>query len=205
MIDDHRSANGGTENGVLHASIGLAAAALLIFGLGYSLAGTAIGGFAFPAAANGSILVRDGRFIGSVLVAQPFASEWYFHSRPSAAGYNPMAVAGSNQSRGNAEMRNRLKMQLSAVAALEGVEPASVPSDMVAMSGSGIDPHLSPASAQLQVARVSRARRLDPRIVQALLERHIVPPQFGVLGKARVNVLLLNLGLDSIASDSGKR
>ena len=183
--------------GVLRASVGLAAVSLLVFGFGYSMLATGLGSVLFPHAASGSLIERDGRVIGSALVAQPFADDRYFSSRPSAASYNPMGVSGSNQARTNPDLRARVEEARTAVAAREGVDAAAVPSDLVTQSGGGIDPHISPEAARLQVARVARVRGLDAARVEALLAEHTAAPQFGMLGAARVNVLTLNLALDA--------
>ena len=183
--------------GVLRASVGLAAVSLLVFGFGYSMVATGLGSVLFPHAASGSLIERDGVVVGSTLVAQPFADDRYFSSRPSAASYNPMSVSGSNQARTNPDLRARVDEARAAVAAREGVDAAAVPSDLVTQSGGGIDPHISPEAARLQVARVARVRGLDAARVDALLTEHTDAPQFGMLGAARVNVLTLNLALDA--------
>lgn len=174
----------------------LAGVTLLGFGLLYSLAGAGLGSLLFPHQAGGSLIERDGRVIGSSLVAQPFADERYFQSRPSAANYDVMALAGSNQARTNPDLRTRIDEARAAVAAREGVAPADVPSDLVTQSGGGIDPHLSPAAIRIQIARVARARGLPVDEVERLVAAHTEEPQFGLLGAPRVNVLELNLALD---------
>lgn len=174
----------------------LAGVALLGFGLLYSLAGAGLGSLLFPHQAGGSLIERDGQVIGSSLVAQPFADDRYFQSRPSAAGYDVMALAGSNQARTNPDLRKRIDEARAAVASREGVTPDAVPSDLVTQSGGGIDPHLSPAAIQLQVARVARARGLPVSEVQRVVAEHTEAPQFGLLGAPRINVLELNLALD---------
>lgn len=171
---------------------------LVGIGLFYSLVGTALGGVAFPHQARGSMVERDGKAVASELVAQPFASERYFHARPSAAGYDAMAVAGSNLARSNPDLRQRVHDAVAIVAAREGVLPDAVPSDMVTQSGGGLDPHLSPASARLQAARVARARAVPEQAVLRLLEKHTERPQLGVLGQPRINVVKLNLALDAM-------
>ena len=180
----------------LRPSLMLAAVSLLGFGLLYSLAGTGLGRVLFPHQATGSLVERDGRVIGSALVAQPFADDRYFQSRPSAAGYDVMALAGSNQARTNPDLRTRIDEARAAVAAREGVAPADVPSDLVTQSGGGIDPHLSPAAVRIQIARVARARGIEAAEVERLVAAHTEAPQFGVLGAPRINVLELNLALD---------
>lgn len=174
----------------------LAGVALLGFGLLYSLAGAGLGRMLFPHQATGSLIERDGKVIGSSLVAQPFADDRYFQPRPSAAKYDVMALAGSNQARTNPDLRSRIDEARAAVAAREGVAPDAVPSDLVTQSGGGIDPHLSPAAVQIQVARVARARGLPVGEVERLVAAHTESPQFGLLGAPRINVLELNLALD---------
>lgn len=181
---------------VWRASLVLALVTLLGFGLLYSLAGTGLGRMLFPHQATGSLIEREGRVVGSSLVAQPFADDRYFQSRPSAAKYDVVALAGSNQARTNPDLRARIDEARAAVASREGVTPDAVPSDLVTQSGGGIDPHLSPAAIQLQVARVARARGLPASEVQRLVAEHTEAPQFGLLGPPRINVLELNLALD---------
>jgi len=180
----------------LRAPLMLTAVTLLGFGLLYSLAGTGLGRVLFPHQATGSVIERDGRVVGSSLVAQPFADDRYFQSRPSAANYDVMALAGSNQARTNPDLRSRIDEARSAVAAREGIDPADVPGDLVTQSGGGIDPHLSPAAVRIQIARVARARGIQAVDVERLIATHTEAPQFGVLGAPRVNVLALNLALD---------
>jgi len=186
------------DGGAWRASLALALVSLLGFGLAYSLAGTFIAGSAFPQQATGSLLEQGGRVIGSALVAQPFADARYFQPRPSAAKYDPMAAAGSNQARSNPELVQRIEAARAEVAARDGVDPASVPSELLTQSGSGLDPHLSPQAAALQVHRVAAARGLPEARVAELLAEHVQPRQYGLLGAPRVNVLTLNLALDRL-------
>lgn len=181
---------------VWRPALALAGVSLLGFGLLYSLAGVGLGSVLFPHQAGGSLIERDGKVIGSSLVAQPFADDRYFQSRPSAAKYDVMALAGSNQARTNPDLRSRIDEARAAVAAREGVAPDAVPSDLVTQSGGGIDPHLSPAAVQIQVARVARVRGLPVSEIERLVAEHTTAPQFGLLGAPRVNVLELNLALD---------
>ena len=183
--------------GPLRPSLMLAAVSLLGFGLLYSLAGTGLGRMLFPHQATGSLIERGGQVIGSSLVAQPFADDRYFQSRPSAASYDVMALAGSNQSRANPDLRSRIDEARTAVAAREGVAPDAVPGDLVTQSGGGIDPHLSPTAIRTQIARVARARGIEASEIERLVAMHTEAPQFGVLGAPRVNVLELNLALDA--------
>ena len=183
----------------LRAPLRFAAVILLGFGLSYSLAGATLGRVLFPAAATGSTIERGGQVIGSALVAQPFTDARYFQPRPSAASYDPMAAAGSNMARSNPDLRKRIAELTLAVAEREGIAPAQVPAELVTQSGGGLDPHLSPGAAQVQVARVAKARGIDVATVERVLARHVEAPQFGVLGQPRVNVLRLNLALDALA------
>ncbi|WP_242108409.1 potassium-transporting ATPase subunit KdpC [Luteimonas aquatica] len=186
------------DRGALRGSIALALATLLGAGLLYSLAGAGLGRLLFPAQATGSLVERDGAVVGSALMAQPFADARYFQPRPSAANYDPMAAAGSNQARTNPELRKRLADATAAVAAREGIAAEAVPPELATQSGGGLDPDISPAGARVQVARVARARGLPPDTVAALVAEHTRARQFGVLGAPRVNVLELNLALDAL-------
>lgn len=186
-----------STRGALRPSLMLAAVSLLGFGLLYSLAGTGLGRALFPHQATGSLIERDGQVIGSSLVAQPFADDRYFQSRPSAASYDVMALAGSNQARTNPDLRSRIDEARVAVAAREGVAPDAVPGDLVTQSGGGIDPHLSPTAIRIQIARVARARGTEAAKIERLVAMHTEAPQFGILGAPRVNVLELNLALDT--------
>ncbi|MET4578723.1 potassium-transporting ATPase subunit KdpC [Ottowia thiooxydans] len=193
-----------TDRGVWRGAIGLTVLSLAGFGFLYSLAGVGIGQALFPTTANGSIITRDGKVMGSELVAQPFGSDQYFQSRPSAAGYNTMALAGSNQARTNPDLRKRLEEARLAVAQREGIELSAVPGDLITQSGGGIDPHISPVGAAVQIARVARARGLAPKLVQGMVAEYTESKQLGFLGQERVNVLKLNLALDARQSGSGK-
>ncbi len=185
------------DHGVLRASLVFAVVILLGMGLLYSLTGTAIGRLLFPQQATGSIVNRDGKPVGSLLVAQPFADARYFQPRPSAAGYNPMSAAGSNQARSNPDLRKRIDEARAAVAARDGIAAQDVPGELVTQSGGGLDPDISPAGARVQIARVAQARGLDPVQVERLVARHVREPQFGLFGQPRVNVLALNMALDA--------
>lgn len=188
------------DRGAVRGAIVLTIVSLAGFGFLYSLAGVGIGQALFPRAADGSLMERDGRIIGSALVAQPFAGERYFQPRPSAAGYNTMSLAGSNQARTNPDLRKRIEEARAAVAQREGVAPAAVPGDLFTQSGGGIDPHISPQGAVIQVARVARARGLARDAVEKLVADHTEGPQFGIFGAPRVHVLQLNLALDALGA-----
>ena len=171
---------------------------LLGCGLLYSLVGAALGRVLFPHPATGSMIESDGKAVGSEWVAQPFGDARYFQPRPSAANYDPMAAAGSNAARSNPDMRKRIDEAVIAVAEREGIAPAQVPGELVTTSGGGMDPHVSPGAAQVQVARVAKARGLEPAAVAGMVPTYTEAPQFGVLGQPRVNVLKLNLALDAL-------
>lgn len=184
------------HGGGWRAAVGFALCAVLLCGLAYPSAATALGGLLFPSQAVGSLVERDGRMVGSLLVAQPFADARYLVPRPSAAGYNPMAAAGSNWSASNPALRERMQADATAVAAREGLAAGEVPVELVSASGSGLDPHLSPAAARVQVPRIARARGMDDAAVQAVIDAHTEGRWLGIFGQPRVNVLAVNLALD---------
>ena len=175
---------------------------MVITGLVYPGLVTAVAQLVFPHQANGSLVVRDDRVIGSALIGQQFARAEYFHARPSAAGsgYDDTLSTGTNKGPTDAKLADTLVAgAVDSAVKLDGAVKGHIPADLVTSSGSGLDPHISPAAAELQVARVARARRLDPVIVRTLVARHTEGRQFEFFGEARVNVLLLNLALDSLA------
>jgi potassium-transporting ATPase KdpC subunit len=184
--------------GAWRPALTMAAVALLGFGFLYSAGVASLGGLLFPQQSTGSLLIRDGKPVASRWVAQPFTDAKYFHPRPSAASYDPMAAAGSNQALTNPDLLKTVDEQIAAVAARDGIARAQVPSDLATRSGSGLDPHISPAAAQLQIARVARARGVSERAVAVLVQRAVEAPQFGLLGQPRVNVVELNLALDAL-------
>lgn len=186
------------DNGYsLRGSIGLSLVALLVMGMLYSLAGAGLGRVLFPYQATGSIIERDGKAVGSALIAQPFVGDGYFQARPSGPNYDPMAAAGSNQARTNPDLRKRIDETRAAVAAREGIGAADVPIELITQSGGGLDPHITPQGAQVQAARVAKARGLDTAHVEQLIAQHTEGLQFGLFGQSRVNVLELNLALDA--------
>lgn len=174
----------------------------IIFGLIYPLAVTGLAHLFFPAQANGELIVKNGQVIGSRLIAQPFSSDRYFHPRPSAAGngYDPVAAGGSASNLGptNRQLLDRVKGE---VDKLRAENPSvAVPIELVTTSASGLDPDISPAAAEFQIPRVARARNISPDELRALVAKHTQGRQLGFLGEPRVNVLELNLDLDTAHS-----
>ena len=172
-----------------------------ITGFLYPGAVTAVAQLLFPRQANGSIVTRGGQPVGSHLIGQRFATPDYFHPRPSAAGagYDATASGGTNKGPTDRKLADTLIAQaVDSAVKNDGAEQGHIPSDMVTASGSGLDPHISPATARLQVARVARARGVDAAAVRALVDARTEGRQLGVLGEPRVNVLELNLALDSV-------
>ncbi len=170
---------------------------MLLFGGGYHLVLWAVGAVAFPAQAEGSLTRRaDGTVAGSRLIAQAFARSAYFHPRPSGVDYNAAATGGTNYGPSNPDFLIAVRKRLDAEMQREGVAAGRVPSEMVTSSGSGMDPHIPPAAAALQVRRVASARGVPVERVSALVGLHTEPATFGLFGGARVNVLELNLALD---------
>jgi potassium-transporting ATPase KdpC subunit len=172
----------------------------VITGVAYPLVVTGVARVAMPGQAGGSVLVRDGKAAGSTLLGQPFSDAAHFWGRPSATGpqpYNGAASTGSNLSPTNPALVESINARVLALRAADPGNNAPVPADLVTASGSGLDPHISPAAAIYQIPRVARARSLDEARLRALVEAHTEGRTFGLLGEPRVNVLKLNLALEA--------
>jgi len=169
----------------------------MLFGLGYPLAVTGLSQWLFPKQANGSLIVKDGQVVGSRLIGQAFSGDKYFQSRPSAAGngYDATASGGSNLGPTNQTLVARVKQDVDKWH--ERNPGAPIPADLVTASGSGLDPDISPASAAFQVARVAQARGVSEEEVRRVVAKHTQAREFGIFGEPRVNVLELNLDLDT--------
>jgi len=190
----------------LRPALVLVAAFTLLLGLAFPLGMVGLGSVAFPTQAGGSLVMRDGRVVGSALIGQDFAAEKYFHPRPSAttvadpadatkqiaSPYNADASGGSNLAPTSKALIERVRGDV----AKSG--PAPVPADAVTTSASGLDPHVSPETAERQVGRVATARGIPEARVRALVAAHVEGRLFGLIGEPRVNVLLLNLALDAL-------
>jgi potassium-transporting ATPase KdpC subunit len=186
------------------AHVRAAVVSLVVFtvvtGIAYPVVVTAIAQLVFPHQATGSLIVKDGKPVGSTLIGQPFDDPKYFWSRPSATtpfGYNAGASAGSNLSPTNADLIKTVQGRVDALRAADPGNTAPVPVDLVTASGSGLDPDISPAAALYQVGRVAKARKLDEAVVRNLVAQYTQGRQLGLFGEPRVNVLALNLALDS--------
>lgn len=189
--------------GLLRPALTLFVLLSLLTGLAYPLAVTALAQLAFPASANGSLVVRDGQVVGSSLIGQSFSEAKHFWGRPSATApmpYNAANSSGSNLGPTNPALSAAVQARIAALRAADPGNTALVPVDLITASASGLDPHISRAAADFQLARVSRARGLPEAPLRALLDAHTQGPWLGFIGEPRLNVLLLNLALDATAA-----
>ena len=172
----------------------------VLTGIVYPLLVTAVSQVGMPERANGSLIVREGKPVGSALIGQPFGDPKHFWSRPSATSpypYNASSSSGSNQGPTNPALTDAVTARIKALRDADPGNTAPVPADLVTASGSGLDPHISPAAAEYQVARVAKARSVDPAKLRGLVAEATEGRQLGFLGEPRVNVLKLNLALDA--------
>jgi K+-transporting ATPase ATPase C chain len=172
----------------------------LVTGVLYPLAVTAVAQVLFPSQANGSLIMADGQVVGSTLIGQSFDQPQYFWGRLSATApmpYNAAASSGSNFGPLNPALLDAVQARIDALKAADPTNTAPVPVDLVTASGSGLDPHISPAAAAYQLPRVAKARGLEESVVQELVTANTAGRSFGILGEPRVNVLLLNRALDA--------
>ena len=172
----------------------------LITGVFYPMAVTGIAKVAFPEAANGSLIFKDGKAVGSRLIGQNFTDPKYFWGRPSATSpqpYNASASGGSNLGPLNPALIDAVKGRIAALKAADPDNTRTIPVDLVTASASGLDPHISPAAAKYQIERVAKARQIDTAVVKAMVARFTEERQWRIFGEPRVNVLELNLALDS--------
>jgi K+-transporting ATPase ATPase C chain len=180
-------------------AIWMTALTTVLLGIAYPLVVTGLAQILFPDRANGELISKNGRVVGSRLIGQPFSSPGYFRSRPSAAGpagYDAANSGGSNLGPTNKSLVERVNADVQKLHAENPSVP--VPADLVTASGSGLDPHISPAAAEFQVSRVARERHMSESEVRALVRKHTEGRQLGFLGEPRVNVLELNLELDAL-------
>jgi K+-transporting ATPase ATPase C chain len=187
------------DHSVWRTSIRFTLFMTLVLGIGYPLMITAIAGAIFPHQAGGSLIERNGQVIGSELLAQGFASDRYFHPRPSAAGngYDATSSGGSNYAQSNAKLVQRMQGDIDKLATENAGHP--VPIDAVTTSASGLDPDITPDNAYFQARRVAKARGISEQQLSQLIRQHTQPRTIGLLGEPRVNVLKLNLDLDQAA------
>ena len=191
---------------LLRSALVLFASLSVVTGLAYPALVTGLAQGLFGGQAEGSLIQDGERTLGSSLIGQPFSDPGHFWGRPSATApfaYNAAASTGSNQGPSNPALHDAVRARIEALRAGDPGNTAAVPVDLVTASGSGLDPHLSPAAALYQVPRVARARRLSEEYIRALVEAHVEGRWLGVLGEPRINVLLLNTDLDRLETGGG--
>lgn len=196
------ASSGADSQALMRPAITLFVVLSLVTGLLYPLIVTGIARFAFPGQAAGSLIVRDGQIVGSTLIGQSFADPKHFWSRPSATGpmsNNAAASGGSNLGPTNPALIEAVTARIEALRAVDPGNTTPVPVDLVTASASGLDPHVSRAAADYQIARVARVRGLAETQVRELVDRHTEGAWLGLFGEPRVNVLMLNLALDALA------
>ncbi len=189
------------SHSILRPAITLLILMTVITGIVYPLLVTGVAKLLFPGEAAGSLIVKDGKPVGSRLIGQPFSDPRYFWSRPSATGpqpYNGLSSVGSNLGPLNPALAEAVKARIAALRAADPTNHAPVPVDLVTASASGLDPDISPAAAYFQADRIARLRHLPPQLVRALIADHTRGRLLGVIGAPRVNVLELNLALDNL-------
>ena len=175
-------------------------AAICVLSLAYPFFVTFVAETTMPYQAHGSLLYLNGTVVGSELIGQNFTSPGYFHGRPSAVDYNGSNSGGSNLAPTSAKLMEQIRQRVEKVRKENGLSSnESVPADLVLASGSGLDPHISPKGAMIQVSRVAKARGLPELEVRSLVETHIEPLEFGIFGQEKVNVLKLNIALDELS------
>ncbi|SBS34627.1 Potassium-transporting ATPase C chain [Marinomonas spartinae] len=172
---------------------------LVLCGIIYTGSVTMVAQTLFPFQSTGSVIDHNGKPVGSKLIGQLFQSADYFHGRPSAVGYDPKSTGGSNLAPSNLKLRAEVEQRSLAIQTSDHVTASQIPVDLLAASGSGVDPDISPAAALLQVDRVAAQRHLSVNAVKKLVDQHIEHPQWAIFGQARVNVLMLNLALETLS------
>ncbi|ASC63694.1 potassium-transporting ATPase subunit C [Achromobacter denitrificans] len=195
------SASSPRQGGILRPALVVFAALSLVTGLAYPFLTSGIAAAVFPHEAAGSLIKQGDRLVGSELIGQEFSSPGYFWGRPSATApmpYNAAGSGGSNLGPRNPALAEAIQARIAALKAADPGNPLPVPAELLTASGSGLDPHISPAAAAYQAARVARARQLPQEQVDALIRAHTETPWLGLLGDPTVNVLTLNLALDQL-------
>ncbi|WMD23748.1 potassium-transporting ATPase subunit KdpC [Achromobacter seleniivolatilans] len=190
------------QGGILRPALVVFAALSLVTGLAYPFLTRGVAAVVFPHEAAGSLITQGDKIVGSELIGQTFTSPQYFWSRPSATApmpYNGAASGGSNLGPRNPALAEAIQARIAALKAADPDNPTPVPVDLITASGSGLDPHISPAAAAYQAARVARVRHLTRAQIDALIQAHTEKPWLGVLGDPAVNVLTLNLALDQLS------